>query len=337
MPKYSALYVVQSDILDEATRRQGDDVPRRCVVGRLPSAKTSETKPQIRIRSETYEDGLVSIDIVEPGDAKDKSSTSDKKMSIPLRSKTKLQTAPEGHDSKDQSEAAFDDKPGDKSDPKIVHNVKPVSSEPGSSPEPQPADWVIRVSRFPSVQLRDDDSDEAQSAADDESKSTKPKAKKKKPIGRKTMKALHWLIGLSSLVIIAAISRMKLGTATKPRWKEIFIVWLVFSCLSAVATHMLFGVSRFLLQVCLEVVRRVYRLIYKTFEGFVRVCLEKLKLQAKGKKKMLLDMRENSHDNWWSYVDDVLMFILKFAFFFILLVMVSQQLLDYGDCVYFRT
>lgn len=45
---------------------------------------------------------------------------------------------------------------------------------------------------------------------------------------------------------------------------------------------------------------------------------------------------KEAKSRWWGYTDDVIMFIVKFAFFFILLVMVSQQLLDYGDCTYFR-
>lgn len=50
IPKYSALYVVQSDVLDEAARRLGHDVPRYSIVGRLPSEKPSKESPQIKVQ-----------------------------------------------------------------------------------------------------------------------------------------------------------------------------------------------------------------------------------------------------------------------------------------------
>ncbi|GAB1317926.1 hypothetical protein MFIFM68171_08136 [Madurella fahalii] len=333
VPKYSALYIVQSDILDEATLRQGDKIPRRCVVGRLPSEKPSQERPQVKIKRETRKDGLVVIEIVkseeaESAEPEDGLPIPGKKMFIPS-TPTVIPKETSGGSAKEKAE----DKSNDEPNVNVKHEIEQVSTaKPDAGPEPSPTHRII-LSRFPSVQFNDDDP--GNNVTDSVAKSDKPRAKKR-PIGRKTMGALHWAIGLSSLVIIAAVSQMQLGTATKPRWKDIFIVWLVFSCLSAVATHMVLGVSNLLLLGCLWVVRQVYNFIQATFSGVVHKCLDMLRREAKDKRQRLKAIHQKSHDTWWSYTDDVIMFILKFAFFFILLVMVSQQLLDYGDCTYFR-
>ncbi|KAK3346326.1 hypothetical protein B0T25DRAFT_571469 [Lasiosphaeria hispida] len=375
VPKYSALYIVQSDVLDEATRRNGDDIPRRCVVGRLPSKTPSEGGLQVKVQRETFREGLVTIDIVEPKktepqDAEPKNTQSDdnpgntargvaepeiaepensesvnkrqhgssvstKKLLIPAKPEVGPKDAPEGSNTEHNLKDKAEDKSSGKANVDIEHGIEQVSAdepEPGPPQLPRPH-FRITVSRFPSVQPKEDDSG-AHQPEDGKPKDGKPKASKR-PIGRKTIQALHWAIGLSSLVIIAAISRMQLGTATRPRWKDIFVVWLVFSCLSAVATSMVFGVSGLLLKACLLIVRRVYHFLYRTLDGAWKNCLGWLGGEAKDKKKRLISKAKES-DKWWTYADDVIMFILKFAFFFILLVMVSQQLLDYGDCTYFR-
>lgn len=366
MPKYSALYVVQSDILDEATRRLGDDVPRRCVVGRLPSKVPSKESPHVKIQGGTFENGQVKINLLtsekselekaDPKDADhkntddgaaeaddprekadDKPSLPSGKMIIPPRREPKAATEkhqkddPEKADPKDNNqdrpkEKSQDDlkkdtidtpeeTAGSKDDKAIAkvtleHEINEIELDAPTSPN------RIIISRFPSV----------------------TPTSSKKPVGRKMIKFLHWGIGLSSLVIIAVISRMQLGTAAKSRWKDIFIVWLVFSCLSAAATSMVFGVSGTILKGCLWVVKKVYHFVYNTFEGFVQTCLAWLKGEVKSKKEKLMTKAKDmeSESRWWGYADDFIMFVLKFAFFFLLVLMVSQQLLDYGDCTYFR-
>ncbi|KAK0645413.1 hypothetical protein B0T16DRAFT_492574 [Cercophora newfieldiana] len=351
VPKYSALYVVQSDILDEATRRLGDDVPRRCVVGRLSRGKPSKESPRIRIQEGSYDKGSerVAIDLVEfdtepektgpeeggpetpkpevGGEAETGTATIDGKpsptrgqMVIPSKKdKAKEVISVDTDQQQGGSKEDLHNQPEDKSkaDPEVVVEEASADEEPNAddTEEASQPKHEIVVSRFPSV-IRTDD---------------------KKPIGRKTIKVLHWAIGLSSLVIIAIISRMQLGTATKPRWKEIFIVWLVFSCLSAGATTMVFGVSGTILKGCLWIVKKVYHFLHDLFDGVFQKCLEWLGGGVKSGKRRLEAKAKESENRWWGYADDVIMFVLKFAFFFILLIMVSQQLVDYGDCTYFRT
>lgn len=230
------------------------------------------------------------------------------------------------------------DSSNDKPNADVEPEIKQVpTATPDAPSEPSPGTRWIIISRFPSAQLNDDSPGDDKGTGDGAgSHNPEVKKRRKRPIGRKTLKAIQWVIGLSSLVIIAAFSRMQLGTATKPRWKDMFIVWLVFSCLSDVATQMALGVSSLLLTGCLWVVRRVYKLVNTVLTGVLLKCLDWLKKEAKGKSRMLQNIHQQSHDTWWSYADDVIMFILKFGFFFILLFMVSQQLLDYGDCTYFR-
>lgn len=363
VPKYSALYVVQSDILDEATRRLGDDVPRRCVVGRLPPASPSKESPHVKIQRGTFENGLVEIELLTSGTSDlEKSGSKNTNHKITDEGTTEAVEPEKGVDGSEDkpslpsgkmiippkcepkaaSEKHHKDDP-QKADPKNTNTGKPKetaqddphkdtingSEETAGSPnekkvalsineaedKPTPQHKLL-VSRFPSV----------------------TPTSSKKPVGRKTIKLLHWAIGLSSLVIIAVISRMQLGTAAKSRWKDIFIVWLVFSCLSAAATSMVFGVSGTILKGCLWVVKKVYHFLYETFEGFVQRCLMWLRGEVKSKKERLMTKAKDmeAESRWWGYADDFIMFVLKFAFFFLLVLMVSQQLLDYGDCTYFR-
>ncbi|KAK3357985.1 hypothetical protein B0T25DRAFT_175171 [Lasiosphaeria hispida] len=347
VPKYSALYVVQSDVLDEATRRLGDDVPRRCVVGRLPPEKPSKANPQVKVYWGTLENGLVTIDLVEsekvePKTAESKNagpentepeiaevensegtkpedtpSMSSRQMVIPSNPKVgPTDNAKDKPEEKLKNGPKEDAKGELKAEPKDKVEIKKASDDERNAnananpgPQPQPQREII-VSRFPSVMQTD----------------------AKKPIGRKTIKVLHWAIGLSSLVIIAAISRLQFGTATRPRWRDIFIVWLVFSCLSAAATSMVFGVSGTVLKGCLWIVRKMVHLFQNALDGLLQACPNCPRGEVKDKKQRLVSKAKESN-KWWGYANDVIMF--KFSFFLILLVMISQQLLDYGDCTYF--
>lgn len=253
MPKYTALYIVQSDVLDEATIRLGDSVPRRCIVGKLPK---------------------------------------------PVREKSQV--------------------PADEDPPNRESNA----GQPASSGEP------VIVSRFPSVVIAD----------------------KKRPLDRCTIYALHLAIGLSSLVIIAVISRLQPGTETRLVWKDYFIVRLVFSCLSDIATTVVKNVYSFLLRNCIRIVRGIYNRIvqgiyicillgmYDVFylSSGEMVCnvLEWVKSRAKdlGWGRMW-----KSSSKEWSDAYKILMFVSEWVFFMLIVVMVGQQLVDYGDCTYFSS
>lgn len=260
IPKYGALYIVQSDILDEATIRLGDSVPRRCVVGKLPhEGSVGEKEP------ENHNMKSATVQVVES----DGTTALSPKSQGTVISETKSDREPE---SRSQGE--------------------------------------IIISRFPSVEL----------------------THKKRPMGRLTIGILHWAIGLSSFVIIAIISKLQPGTETRLIWKNFFIVWLVFSCVSAIATTAVKSIYGFVLNIVMAILRGVYHLFLKRCGEMVSSHLVK----ARGRTKEMAESHKKVSGRGWSDAYHFFMFISEWVFFVLILVMVGQQLVDYGDCTYFN-
>jgi hypothetical protein len=275
IPRYGALYIVQSDILDEATIRQGHNVPRRCVVGRLPPEI-----PEI-LDSRPTDDAT-------QGGVQEKPPTEVQKIE-----------SGDGEPASSQAPALAEEKEA----------MVEVNSDDAKSQRSRARGEVVVVSRFPSAQLTG----------------------RKRPLNRLTLGVLHWVIGLSSLVIIGIISKFQVGTETRRVWKNFFIVWLVFSCVSAFATTVAKSIYGLVLAVCLYVLGKIYHL-------FISACGAAVENRLKSvKDRVKRFLNPSSAAKGWS-IDayDFFMFLSEWVFFVLILVMVIQQLVDYGDCTYFR-
>ncbi|KAK0619509.1 hypothetical protein B0T14DRAFT_566353 [Immersiella caudata] len=276
IPRYGALYIVQSDILDEATIRQGHSIPRRCVVGRLPPEipEPLDSRP---------------VDDLTNGGVEEKPPTKVEKIE-----------SGEGQSAANKTPVLAEEK-------EVV--AEEANDEDDAKSHHSSANTEVIVSRFPSVELTG----------------------RRRPLNRLTLGILHWAIGLSSLVIIGIISKFHTGTETRRVWKNFFIVWLVFSCVSAFATTVAKNIYGLVLLVCLWVLGGIYHL-------FIKACgegVEKRLESAKGWAKRLLNPSSTAKGH---SIDayDFFMFISEWVFFVLILVMVIQQLVDYGDCTYFR-
>jgi hypothetical protein len=187
--------------------------------------------------------------------------------------------------------------------------IAEVNSDDAKSQHSSTKSEVVIVSRFPSVQLTG----------------------RKRPLNRLTLGILHWAIGLSSLVIIGIISKFQVGTETRRVWKNFFIVWLVFSCVSAFATTVAKNIYGLVLAILLYVLGKIYHL-------FISACGEAVENRLKSVKERVKRLLNPSSAAKGYSIDayDFFMFISEWVFFVLILVMVIQQLVDYGDCTYFR-
>ncbi|KAK5651194.1 hypothetical protein OQA88_12742 [Cercophora sp. LCS_1] len=278
VPRYNALYIVQSDILDEATVRLGHDIPRLCIVGKLPCEEPKRTTAEtVTHDQEPNTDEVLKHDQVATQPA------SSQPEALPPK-------AEEG--SMGEPDRSHGSEHGD--DAKAPSQTETVA---------------YIVSRFPSVQL----------------------TVKKRPLGSITIGILRFIITLSSFVIIAIISRLRLGTMTRPAWEGIFIVWLVFSSLSLVASTIVRRIPGNVFY--FWVLKGVYNFLSGVFGGVVNRCL---RLVGVVQAKKLAKDHKDSVNLGWKRAYKVVMFLSQFVFFVLILVMVSQQLIDYGDCTYFR-
>jgi len=219
--------------------------------------------------------------------------------------------APPTSDNKTALAPKSQETPIDDDNDEVKSETDPESVRPPNAGESEgegESEEVV-LSRFPSVKL----------------------TQQKRPLGRLTITLLHWAIGLSSFVIIAIISKLQLGTETRLIWKNFFIVWLVFSCVSAIATTAVKNIYGFVLSIIVGILRGIYHLFVEQCGDMVRKRLEK----ARGRTKGMAKNHKHVSSRGWSDAYHFFMFISEWVFFVLILVMVGQQLVDYGDCTYF--